>query len=37
MVGTRSAGQPRGPEVWPALPLDQWKETYATLHLWSQL
>lgn len=22
---------------WPALPLDQWQETYATLHLWSQI
>lgn len=23
--------------AWPALPLDAWKETYATLHLWSQI
>jgi hypothetical protein len=22
---------------WPALPYDEWKETYATLHLWSQV
>jgi hypothetical protein len=22
---------------WPALPYDQWKDTYATLHLWSQV
>jgi len=25
------------PECWPALPLDSWKETYATLHMWSQI
>jgi Family of unknown function (DUF5996) len=22
---------------WPSLPYDEWKETYATLHLWTQL
>jgi hypothetical protein len=22
---------------WPALPLDEWRETYATLHMWSQV
>jgi hypothetical protein len=26
-----------GPECWPALPLDSWKETYATLHMWMQM
>jgi len=25
------------PESWPALPLDSWKDTYATLHMWSQM
>ena len=25
------------PECWPALPLDEWKETYATLHMWTQI
>src|ERR1044072_3122887 len=25
------------PEPWPALPLDAWQETYATLHLWTQI
>src|SRR6195256_4189839 len=25
------------PECWPALPLDSWKDTYATLHMWSQM
>lgn len=24
-------------ENWPALPYDEWKETYATLHMWSQV
>jgi len=25
------------PECWPALPLDSWKDTCATLHLWTQM
>jgi len=25
------------PESWPALPLDSWKDTYATLHMWTQI
>jgi hypothetical protein len=24
-------------EIWPALPLDAWADTYATLHMWSQI
>jgi hypothetical protein len=24
-------------EVWPALPYEEWKDTYATLHLWTQI
>lgn len=24
-------------ELWPTLPYDAWKETYATLHMWSQV
>lgn len=24
-------------EEWPALPLDEWRDTYATLHMWSQV
>ena len=24
-------------ENWPALPLDKWKDTYATLHMWTQV
>jgi hypothetical protein len=25
------------PEAWPALPLAEWQETYATLHMWTQI
>jgi hypothetical protein len=25
------------PECWPALPLDSWKDTYVTLHMWTQI
>jgi hypothetical protein len=25
------------PEDWPSLPLDAWRDTYATLHLWTQI
>ncbi|MGH7627643.1 MAG: DUF5996 family protein [Gemmatimonadaceae bacterium] len=28
---------PQPAETWPALPLDAWKETYATLHMWTQI
>src|SRR5262249_2346445 len=24
-------------ESWPALPLAEWKDTYATLHMWTQV
>jgi hypothetical protein len=24
-------------EVWPALPYEEWKDTYATLHMWTQV
>src|SRR5215470_13016501 len=24
-------------ELWPALPYNGWKDTYATLHMWSQI
>src|SRR5882762_8519169 len=26
-----------GEELWPALPLEAWKDTYATLHMWTQM
>jgi len=25
------------PQTWPTLPLEAWRETYATLHLWTQI
>jgi hypothetical protein len=25
------------PECWPALPLESWKDTYVTLHMWTQM
>jgi hypothetical protein len=25
------------PELWPELPLESWEDTYATLHMWSQI
>ena len=25
------------PQCWPSLPLDAWKDTYATLHMWTQI
>jgi hypothetical protein len=37
MIGAHSSGRHQGSELWPALPLDGWKETYATLHRWSQI
>jgi hypothetical protein len=37
MADTRSAGHQPGLDAWPALPLDQWNDTYATLHRWSQI
>src|SRR5688572_6153016 len=24
-------------DPWPALPLEEWKDTYATLHMWTQI
>src|SRR5512135_1287782 len=30
-------GTTPSPEVWPALPLQQWQETYHNLHMWTQI
>jgi Family of unknown function (DUF5996) len=27
----------RHPDLWPALPLASWKDSYATLHMWTQI
>lgn len=37
MTGTTSTSAPRRSEAWPALPLEEWKDTYATLHMWTQI
>jgi hypothetical protein len=36
MSDTRSASS-RVLETWPALPLDAWRDTYETLHMWTQI
>ncbi len=28
---------PPGVEAWPSLPLAEWRDTYATLHMWTQI
>jgi len=28
---------PPAPPAWPALPLAEWRDTYATLHMWTQI
>lgn len=25
------------PEIWPSLPFEEWRDTYATLHMWTQV
>ncbi len=25
------------PQIWPSLPFDEWKDTYTTLHMWTQV
>ena len=32
-----SATSATNDEIWPALPYEAWKDTYATLHMWSQV
>jgi hypothetical protein len=34
---TQATTTPARAEVWPSLPLDAWKDTYATLHMWVQI
>src|SRR5947209_14551135 len=35
--GVAMAGTRREDDAWPALPLDAWQDTYATLHRWTQI
>ncbi|MFI5394062.1 MAG: DUF5996 family protein [Candidatus Binatia bacterium] len=38
MVASASSGRDaNSTETWPSLPLEAWKDTYATLHLWLQV
>ncbi len=34
---TVTHANPDQPQCWPSLPLDSWKDTYATLHMWTQI
>ena len=36
-MAERTVTVPKDTEVWPNLPLDAWRETYATLHMWMQI
>jgi hypothetical protein len=37
MAAIEISGATNRPEAWPALPLSEWADTYATLHMWSQV
>lgn len=37
MAAKRSGLARATPEVWPALPLEEWQDTYETLHMWTQI
>jgi hypothetical protein len=37
MAGTKNAATGQVSNAWPALPLAEWKDTYATLHMWTQI
>jgi len=37
MVAIKGGNTIDQPEFWPALPLSEWADTYATLHMWSQV
>src|SRR5438552_13490219 len=36
-MNTRASPTGADLDVWPALPLDAWQDTHATLHLWAQI
>ncbi|HEX9028467.1 MAG TPA: DUF5996 family protein [Anaerolineales bacterium] len=33
----KTTGMESGYELWPSLPYDEWKDTYDTLHMWTQI
>src|SRR5947209_10881981 len=37
MESTSKMNQGERAERWPALPFEAWKETYETLHMWTQI
>src|SRR6476646_723869 len=38
MINTERAPTPAGQrEIWPSLPLAEWQDTCATLHMWTQI
>ena len=37
MAGERTVTVPKDTDIWPSLPLEAWRETYATLHMWMQV
>ncbi len=37
MVEMKGTAPAHASEAWPALPLAEWKDTYATLHMWTQI
>jgi hypothetical protein len=37
MMMSESRKKTNQADVWPTLPLAEWKETYATLHMWTQI
>lgn len=37
MISAQASEAPDLSRAWPALPLSEWADTYATLHMWSQI
>jgi hypothetical protein len=37
MMQSNSSITPETADQWPALPFQEWKDTYATLHMWTQI
>jgi hypothetical protein len=37
MADSNLKNDPASTELWPSLPLQEWKDTYATLHMWTQV
>ncbi len=37
MVDSNMKGELAAPDIWPSLPLAEWQDTYATLHMWTQI